>query len=119
MSPAARSSAVDLLNARSLGSESFGDILEKEVVASEKSLANYVPTQASYAESVQAMKDFPDRAVPGGSAAININYRDPLWLEAIALRPDLVRRTLDVQAERCVRSAPVMAKVGLRFIQGG
>ena len=36
LSPAARSSAIDLLNARPLGGEIFGEILEKEVVASTK-----------------------------------------------------------------------------------
>ncbi len=93
--------------------------LEREVAASEKAIANYQPSEAAYAESVDAMKSFPDRAVPGGSVGVNINYREHLWLEAVALRPDLVRRTFEVQAERGARCAPVMAKVGLRFIHGG
>lgn len=93
--------------------------LEKEVEAAEKSLEYYQPTEANYSESVEAMKAFPDRAVPGGGVGININYKDPLWLEAIALRPDLVGRMLQVQAERAVRAVPVMAKIGLKFIQGG
>ena len=36
LSPAARSSAIDLLNARPLGGESFGEILETEVIANTK-----------------------------------------------------------------------------------
>ncbi|MBM4087665.1 MAG: hypothetical protein FJ272_22980, partial [Planctomycetes bacterium] len=93
--------------------------LEKEVEAQEKSVERYQPTEAAYAETVEAMKAFPDRAVPGGGVGININYREHLWLEAIALRPDLVRRALAFQAERAARACPVMARVGLRFIQGG
>ena len=93
--------------------------LEKEVEASEKSLPNYHPTEAGYGEYVEAMKEFPDRAVPGSGISVNINYREPIWLEAIALRPDLVGRTLAAQAERGARICPVMAKLGLRFIQGG
>ena len=93
--------------------------LEREVVASEKSLENYHPTDAGYGDYVEAMKEFPDRAVPGSGIGVNINYRESVWLEAIALRPDLVRRTLAAQAERGARICPVMAKLGLRFIQGG
>jgi uroporphyrinogen decarboxylase len=93
--------------------------LEREVEAQEKSIANYRPTEASYAESIEAMKAFPDRAVPGGGIGVNIHYKEPVWLEAIALRPDIVKRSLAAQAERGARACPVMAKVGLRFIPGG
>jgi len=93
--------------------------LEKEVAAGEKSVAGYQPTEAGFADYVEAQKAFPERAVPGAGIGVGINYREHLWLEMIALRPDLVGRSMMVQAEHAVRVAPVLAKLGLRFIMGG
>ena len=94
--------------------------LEKEVEAAENGLEDCRPTPENYAD-FKAVIDAVghERAVPGAGIMVNINYRQPAWLEAIALRPDLVARLFDVQAERAVRAAKAQVELGLRFLMGG
>jgi hypothetical protein len=96
------------------------DDLEREVAAAEEALADYQPAPNTYAD-LSAVIDAlgAERAVPGTGIGLNINYREPAWLEAMVLRPDLVARVLDVQAERAARSARAQAAIGLRFLMGG
>ena len=65
------------------------------------------------------MRVFPDREVRGRGAGINIDYKRPIWLEAIVLRPDLVERVFDVQAERALRSQGPQTEIGVRIFAGG
>ena len=95
------------------------DELEAEVEAEEKSLDRPPPGPASFRQFAEAMATFPDRAVRGSGLGINVDYRRPIWLEAIALRPDLVERHLDVQVERALRSLKPQAEMGLRLLGGG
>ncbi|HIE28339.1 TPA: hypothetical protein EYP66_13750 [Candidatus Poribacteria bacterium] len=55
--------------------------------------------------------------IAGGSLAIPNNSQ--AWLEAVALRPDLVARYLDVQAERAARSMEGLAATGAKLIFEG
>jgi hypothetical protein len=95
--------------------------LELEVEDAERALENYRPSAdsyvATYGPALEAFKN--KRAVPGGGIALNINYLEPAWLEAIALRPDLVARIFDVKAEQAARAAGAQAEVGLRYLMGG
>jgi len=94
--------------------------LEKQVESAEKALETCRPTPADYADYKAVMDAVGSRrAVPGTGIGLNIDYRQPIWLEAIALRPDLVARMFDVQAERAARSAAAQAQIGLRYLMGG
>ncbi len=94
--------------------------LERQVEAEERSLENYHPTGDSYPDLKAALEEFDDeRAVPGSGVGLNINYRQPVWLEAMALRPDLVARHFAVQAERANRAADAQHELGLRILFGG
>lgn len=93
--------------------------LERQVEASEASLPDFTPKPEHYPEEIAAMEVFPDRAVRGGGLGLNIDYRCSAWLEAIALRPDLVARIFDVQAERAVRTVKVQKELGLLLLAGG
>lgn len=93
--------------------------LEREVERAEASLKNYQPGTRGYETERAAMEAFPDREVRGGGTSLNIDYKRPIWLEAIALRPDLVARSFDVQAQRAVLSVKVQKEIGLRLLAGG
>ena len=95
------------------------DDLEREVEAEERGLDRPTPGPEAYAAEVDAMAVFPDRAVRGRGAGINIDYRRPEWLEAIAMRPDLVERHFEVQKQQALRSLPPQAEIGLQLLAGG
>jgi len=96
--------------------------LERQVEAQERALENAPPPEAS-----ALVDDFTLRAqerwghewvirVGGGGVSIP---RDPIWLEAVALRPDLVARYLDVQAEHAVQAIEPLVRLGFRYFFGG
>lgn len=93
--------------------------LEGEVERAEQALEGPPPTAAAYAAEVAAMEVFPDRAVRGRGAGINIDYKRPEWLEAIAVRPDLVERHFEVQKQQALRALAPQADLGLRLLSGG
>ena len=93
--------------------------LEKQVAAQEKAVENYEPKRENFTDALLALEEFgAERAVPGSGVGIGIPH-DEVWLEAIALRPDIVARHLDCQAERAVRNIKLQAELGFRFLQGG
>ena len=95
------------------------DDLEREVERLEEGLRREPPGPDAFAAEAEALKEFPDRAVRGRGAGINVDYQRPIWLEAIALRPDLVDRLFDVQAEQALRALRPQAKMGLQLLAGG
>ncbi|MEW6357176.1 MAG: uroporphyrinogen decarboxylase family protein [Planctomycetota bacterium] len=102
--------------------ETTVEAIEKSIEASERALTNYTVGDNAFADNREAMKVFGhERAVPGGGVGLGIPYKDPIWLELIALRPDLVGRYLDVHAAHAVKNIEFQAKInmGFRFLQGG
>jgi hypothetical protein len=93
--------------------------IERSVEAGERSLESLKPPTDIGADIKAALARFPDRAVPVGGAGIAISNRSQAWLEAIALRPDLVARHLEVQCLRAEQACQAMAKLGYPFILGG
>ena len=94
--------------------------IERTVEAEEAGLDGYHPSADGYGVYREALEEFGDeRAVPGGGVGVNINYKERVWLEALALRPDLVGRHFMVQAERGCRNADAQAQLGLRILFGG
>ncbi|MDH7569608.1 MAG: uroporphyrinogen decarboxylase family protein, partial [Armatimonadota bacterium] len=93
--------------------------LERIVAATEERSAAYQPTLEHFADYVAAQKEFGStRAVPGGGIGVSVP-RERYWLEAVALRPDLVGRYLMAQAVRASKVPAVMASAGLRYLFGG
>jgi len=96
------------------------DDLEKQVEASEKSTASYKPTESLLALNARVQKALgPDCVVRAGYVSCGIPYKEPAWLEAIALRPDLVARYLDTQAEYAARNVAFLAPRGIKHFWGG
>lgn len=93
--------------------------LERIVADAEERAERFQPTPAICAEEVEALKRVGHtRAVRAGGVAISVP-RETVWLEAIALRPDLVGRYLMAQAKRAAKVPAVMASVGLPYLFGG
>lgn len=106
--------------ARSPGGPQCADDLEPIVAHAEESAARYRPAPEHFADWAAAQQEFgATRAVPGAGIGVGIPYGDPVWLEAVALRPDLVGRYLMAQAQRAARVPAVMAALGIPYLMGG
>jgi uroporphyrinogen decarboxylase len=93
--------------------------LERRIEAMERSLEGYKPTPDEFPFEMRAQQLIGhERAVRVGGAGIGIP-REEIWLEAILLRPDLVARWLDIQAERAIRRIELLARLGFRYVWGG
>ena len=93
--------------------------LEAEVEAEEAGLDRPPPGPEAFVDEIAALEAFPERAVRGRGAGINIDYKRPEWLEAVALRPDLAQRHFDVQKERALRQLAPQVELGLQLLAGG
>jgi len=104
---------------RSPAPEPSVDDLERTVEASEAGVDGYRPQPSAFPDLLAAVEEFgAERAVPGAGVGICVP-RERVWLEAIALRPDLVGRYLMAQAGRAAPVASVMQQIGLRHLMGG
>jgi hypothetical protein len=93
--------------------------IERIVIAGEESVDHYRPTKESFPELVAAVAYFGERrAVPGTGAGIAVPRERP-WLEAMALRPDLIRRHMIAAARRNAKNPPIMRAIGTPLIFGG
>jgi hypothetical protein len=94
--------------------------LEPVVEALEAGLEGYWPGPEVVADVLRTQAEFGEDGVPYGGGGVGLCIpREPVWLEAVALRPDLVRRYLGVEAERSVRNARAAAGAGVRYLYGG
>ncbi|MFH0965705.1 MAG: uroporphyrinogen decarboxylase family protein [Planctomycetota bacterium] len=94
--------------------------LERHVLLREKELTGYRPLAKEQTEVTGAMERVGStHAVFGYGAGCNIPHSPAIWLEAVALRSDLVERILDVQVEQARRLTPVVAGLGAPYICGG
>jgi uroporphyrinogen decarboxylase-like protein len=104
---------------RSSSAEMSLEELERQVEASEKPIESYRPIEGTFAAALRAQALVgSERVVRVGAVGLEIP-RDPIWLEAVLARPDLVARHLDVQAERAVRNVAFLAERGFRHFWGG
>jgi uroporphyrinogen decarboxylase len=101
-------------------SEDTFESIEKGIAAQERSLESYHPGSDASPHTQKLMEKYGRNwVVRIGGGGLGIPYSSRAWLEAIAVRPDLVARYLDVQAERAVRSIPSIAAAGVKMIFGG
>lgn len=107
------------ISARSPQPELTFDDLERSVASSEQNVGKYAPTAASWPDLTAAVAEFAGRrACPGYGTGLCIP-RDPIWMEACILRPDLVARYLDVQLSHVPATIRVMKEIGLKYLCGG
>jgi len=93
--------------------------LEAEVEAAERNAAAYAPAVGSSDFEFRMQKLLGhERVVRIGAGGVALPHR-AAWLEAMALRPDLVARLFDAQAERAVRNVPFLVEHGFRHFFGG
>lgn len=92
--------------------------LERSVAGDTPSPDDYKPTPASWPDLLAAIERFPTRATPGFGTGLCIP-REPIWLEACVLRPDLVGKHLDRQLAHVPGNVAVMKEMGLRYVCGG
>ena len=101
-------------------SEDTFESIEKGIEASERSLENYHPSPKASPHTRALMEKYGKNwVVRIGGGGLGIPYSSRAWLEAIAARPDLVARYLDVQAEKAVRSMESIAAAGVKMVFGG
>ena len=99
--------------------------LERQVRAGEEALEARPPRPSKPSEEImEALRIYgEERIVLGGGLGLSIPTRSEqqshLWLEAIALKPELVARHLNVQTERAIPNVEGQAKLGLRLLVGG
>jgi hypothetical protein len=80
---------------------------------------SYRPRPSSWPDLVAAVERFgKQRAIPGFGTGLCIP-REPIWMEACLLRPDLVARHLDRQVAHVQGSVAAMAEMGLTYLCGG
>lgn len=93
--------------------------IEPRVEQVEAGIDDYSPTVESFPDLLAAVQYYGERrAVPGTGIGVAVP-RERHWLEAMVLRPELVRRYLVACAKRNAKNPPVMAEMGLRVILGG
>ena len=94
--------------------------IEQSIIASEKTLEKYHPKPEDFAGTRTIMETHGrEYAIRIGGGSLAIPNNSPAWLEAVALRPDLVARHLNIQAERAARSMEGLATTGAKLVFGG
>ena len=97
------------------------DDLPPRVEALERVVSDYVPDEADFAASLACQAALGhERAVPvWGGVGAALPQESTAWLEAIVLRPDLVARFLDAQAERSIKRIEFATQLGIRYFMAG
>ncbi len=95
--------------------------LERDLAAREQAMGarDESPRFSDDDPSVRAQKELGDVvAIRRGGGGISIP-RDEIWLEAVALRPDLVERHLDLLVESARTTTGPLIEFGFRYLFGG
>ena len=99
--------------------EDLADV-ERQVIAEEDALESHEVRPEHFDGTRQAVAKWGrEHVVRIAGGGIGIGHGSIAWLEAFALRPDLVARHFDVQAEGFVRSAQGLAEAGAEYVFGG
>lgn len=98
--------------------------LERQVEAEEEAAERFTPSPDSFAAIKRTEQEFGEDGVPYGGGGVGISLpntgpRAALWLEAVALRPDLVARHFAALATRAEKMAALAGEQGVRYLYGG
>jgi len=94
--------------------------LERQVEAAERGIENYHPTESSFKAQIEAKEYFgSDYEIPSSGYGLAVSNRVSLWIEAIAVRPDLVHRLLETQCIRQCRLIDAQKDLPFRILMGG
>ncbi len=95
------------------------DSIAHDLRRQEKALESFRPDEAGIAAEIRAQREIgDDKLIRGAGAAVGIPVAG-IWFEAMAARPDLVKRYLDVQVAQAERQVPFLAGQGLTWLFGG
>ncbi len=93
--------------------------LEKSLEEKEKEMEECSLGPKRFFEVRSALQKFKkERAVRVDAAKLEIPL-DPIWLEAIHLRPDLVEKNIELQVRKGIEETRYLASTGAEFIFGG
>ena len=96
------------------------ETIEQSVINQEKSLEHHHPNPEGPSNVRALMEKYGKNwVVRIGGGGLGIPYGSRVWLETIALRPDLIARYLDIQAEIAVRSMEGIAATDAKMVFGG
>ncbi len=94
--------------------------LERQVEHQERAAEAAHPGPDSFPLVRRAFEHFGgERAVRAGGVGVNVDYKQPAWIEAVALAPELVGRLLQAQATRAEKTCDAAAAAGIRILAGG
>lgn len=93
--------------------------LEKQLDEQESALETHMPTEEDFEFEFKAREMLNNQYVIRMSAAGCGIGREPIWLLATVLRPDLVQRKMDLQVERATRNIRFLTSKGFHYIFGG
>ncbi|MCJ7752347.1 MAG: uroporphyrinogen decarboxylase family protein [Armatimonadetes bacterium] len=96
----------------------FEDI-EKSLEQEEREIADYRPSGPGF--EMRALREMgDDYVIRCGAAGVGIPLEESqVWLMAVAARPDLVARRLDLQVESARLTVPLLASLGFKYLFGG
>ena len=93
--------------------------LEAEIAVSETSAPNYQPTDEAFDFQLRALAEVGDEHVIRADGVGFGVPHDAIYFEALALRPDLIERYLDVQVTRVLRNVEFLSRAGFVYLFGG
>jgi len=100
-------------------SEPTFEEIEESLDREERAMADYTPAAPEF--EARALRELGEEySIRCGAAAVGLPLgHASTWLAAVALRPDLVARHLDLQVEYARRTVPLLASLGFRYLFGG
>ncbi|UCG76231.1 MAG: hypothetical protein JSV95_02690, partial [Gemmatimonadota bacterium] len=93
--------------------------IERSLEQQEQAISDYRPSPPEFELKAQQLygDEYAVRC-PGCGIGIPLEHSS-IWFEAIAVRPDLVARHLDLEVEYARRAVPVLASHGFEYLFGG
>jgi hypothetical protein len=100
-------------------SEPTFEEIEESLDREERAMGDHTPAAPEF--EARALRELGEEySIRCGAAAVGLPLgHASTWLAAVALRPDLVARHLDLQVEYARQTVPLLASLGFRYLFGG
>lgn len=97
------------------------DDIARRLEAQEQAVTGYQPGEESFASELRAQQELGEEyAVRAFGVGVSVPItEDPIWFEALAVRPDLVARHLDLQVAYARATVRFLVERGFRYFFGG